>query len=296
MKILITGSNGLLGQKIVRQLKKNNKLFLATSLGENRNPDCPNSFYRSLDISNQDQVNKVIMDYHPDAVIHTAAITNVDYCETNPDLCHEVNVKATAYLFEAAQQVGAHFSALSTDFVFDGKKGNYKESDQPNPLSVYANSKVDAERILINSAYKNWSIIRTIIVFGEGNNLSRSNIVLWAKEALSSGNELNIIDDQFRAPTWADDLAWACIKIAELHKTGIYHISGPETFSIYELVLRVAKFCDLDTKSLNKTTSESLNQAAKRPPKTGFDLRKAYVEIDYRPMSFEDSLKLLFSV
>ena len=296
MKILITGSNGLLGQKIVRQLKKNNKFFLATSLGENRNPDCPNSFYRSLDISNQDQVNKVIMDYHPDAVIHTAAITNVDYCETNPDLCHEVNVTATAYLFEVAQQVGAHFSALSTDFVFDGKKGNYKESDQPNPLSVYANSKVDAERILINSAYKNWSIIRTIIVFGEGNNLSRSNIVLWAKEALSSGNELNIIDDQFRAPTWADDLAWACIKIAELHKTGIYHISGPETFSIYELVLRVAKFCDLDTKSLNKTTSESLNQAAKRPPKTGFDLSKAYVEIDYRPMSFEDSLKLLFSV
>ena len=296
MKILITGSNGLLGQKIVRQLKKKNKSFLATSLGVNRNPDCPNSFYSPLDISNQYEVNKVIMDYNPDAVIHTAAITNVDYCETNPDLCHEVNVTATAYLFEAAQKVGAHFSALSTDFVFDGKKGNYKESDQPNPLSVYAHSKVDAERILINSAYKNWSVVRTIIVFGEGNNLSRSNIVLWAKDALSSGNELNIIDDQFRAPTWADDLAWACIRIAELHKTGIYHISGPETFSIYELVLRVAKFCDLDTKSLNKTTSESLNQAAKRPPKTGFDLSKANVEIDYRPMSFEDSLKLLFSV
>ena len=296
MKILITGSNGLLGQKIVQQLKKKNKSFLATSLGVNRNPDCPNSFYSPLDISNQYEVNKVIMDYNPDAVIHTAAITNVDYCETNPDLCHEVNVTATAHLFEAAQKVGAHFSALSTDFVFDGKKGNYKESDQPNPLSVYAHSKVDAERILINSAYKNWSVVRTIIVFGEGNNLSRSNIVLWAKDALSSGNELNIIDDQFRAPTWADDLAWACIRIAELHKTGIYHISGPETFSIYELVLRVAKFCDLDTKSLNKTTSESLNQAAKRPPKTGFDLSKANVEIDYRPMSFEDSLKLLFSV
>ena len=296
MKILITGSNGLLGQKIVRQLKKKNKSFLATSLGENRNPDCPNSFYSSLDISNQYEVNKVIMDYNPDAVIHTAAITNVDYCETNPDLCYEVNVTATAYLFDAAQKAEAHFLALSTDFVFSGEKGNYNESDQPNPLSVYAHSKVNAERILINSANKNWSIVRTIIVFGEGNNLSRSNIVLWAKEALSSGKELNIIDDQYRAPTWADDLAWACIRIAELHKTGIYHISGPETFSIYELVLRVAKFCDLDTESLNKTTSESLNQVAKRPPKTGFDLSKARNEIDYRPMSFEDSLRLLFSV
>ena len=296
MKILVTGSNGLLGQKIVRQLKKNNKLFLATSIGENRNPDCPSAFYRSLDISNQEEVNRVFVEYNPDAVIHTAAITNVDYCETNLEICQKVNVTATAYLFNAAQKVDASFSLLSTDFVFDGEKGNYTESDEPNPLSVYAQSKVDAERILINSENKNWSIVRTIIVFGEGNNLSRSNIVLWAKEALSSGKELNIIDDQFRAPTWADDLAWACIKIAELHKNGIYHISGPETFSIYDLVLRVAKFCGLDTVSLKKTTSESLNQAARRPPKTGFDLGKARAEIDYRPMSFEDSLKLLFSV
>ena len=296
MKIIITGSNGLLGQKIVRQLKSKNKSFLATSIGENRNPDCPSAFYRSLDISNQEEVNRVFIEYNPDVVIHTAAITNVDYCETSPELCHKVNVSGTAYLFDAAQKVDAYFSLLSTDFVFDGKKGNYTESDKPNPLSVYAQSKVDAEDLLIKSSRKNWSIVRTIIVFGEGNNLSRSNIVLWAKEALSSGKELNIIDDQFRAPTWADDLAWACIRIAELNKNGIYHISGSETFSIYELVLRVAQFCGLDTASLNKKTSESLNQAAKRPPKTGFDLSKARSEIDYRPMSFEDSLKLLFSV
>ena len=295
MKILITGSNGLLGQKIVRQLKKKNKPFLATSLGENRNPDCPHTFYRQLDISNEDEVNEVFTEYNPDAVIHTAAITNVDYCETNAELCHKVNVTATAYLFAAAQRVEAHFSLLSTDFVFDGAKGDYSETDATNPLSVYANSKVDAESILTKSPSRNWSIIRTIIVFGEGNNLSRSNIVLWAKDALSSGKELNIIDDQYRAPTWADDLAWACIRIAELHKTGIYHISGPETFSIYELVTRVARYCGLDTTSLNKTTSESLNQAAKRPPKTGFDLSKSRNEIDYRPMCFEDSLKLLFS-
>jgi dTDP-4-dehydrorhamnose reductase len=296
MKILITGSNGLLGQKIVRQLRKKNKSFLATSLGENRNPECPSECYRALDISDQQEVISIFKEYNPDAVIHTAAITNVDYCETNTELCQKVNVTATASLFRAAQQVGAHFSVLSTDFVFDGKKGNYKETDQVNPLSVYAHSKKAAEDILITSTNKNWSVIRTIIVFGEGNNLSRSNIVLWAKEALSSGKELNIIDDQFRAPTWADDLAWACIRIAELHKTGIYHISGPETFSIYELVLRVAKSCGLATTSLNKTTSASLNQAAKRPSKTGFDLTRASSEIGYDPMQFEDSLKLLFSV
>ena len=293
MKTLITGSNGLLGQKIISQLKKKNTPFLATSLGENRNPDCPNSNYQALDISDELEVTRIVNEYNPDSIIHTAALTNVDYCESNADSCRLINVTSTGYLFSAAQVVGAHFTLLSTDFVFDGEQGSYRETDAPNPLSIYAQSKLDAEIHLQESRYDNWAIVRTIIVFGEGNNLSRSNIVLWAKGALASGKELHIIDDQFRAPTWADDLAWACIRIFELNQTGIYHISGPETFSIYDLVLRVAKFFDLETKSLNKTNSASLNQAAKRPPKTGFDISKARKDIDYNPMSFEESLKLL---
>ena len=294
MKILITGSNGLLGQKLVKQLLNKNISFLASSKGENRNPQCPNTHYVQMDITNPSQVSAIFQEYLPSAVIHTAAITNVDYCESNISECKEVNVAATNILFHAAQSINAQLIALSTDFVFDGVRGNYKETDAPNPLSVYAKSKLAAEQILQVSNYKNWAIVRTIIVFGEGSNLSRSNIVLWAKEALASGKELNIIDDQFRAPTWADDLAWACIRIAMMKKKGMFHISGPETFSIYDLVLRVAKFCGLETESLNKTTSESLNQAAKRPPKTGFDLTKARKEIGYNPMSFEESLKLLF--
>jgi len=182
---------------------------------------------------------------------------------------------------------------LSTDFVFDGKNGDYKETDLPNPLSIYAASKVNGEQILINSDYKNWSIVRTIIVYGEGSNLSRSNIVLWARDALKKGSPLNIIDDQFRSPTWADDLAWGCIQICKLNCTGIYHLSGPETMSIYDLVLRVAKFYKLETKSINRTDSSSLNQPAKRPPKTGFDLSKARIELGYRPKTLEESLRLL---
>ena len=294
MKILITGSNGLLGQKLVKQLnKKTHVSFFATSLGVNRNPDCQESKYESLDITDQLQVDLLLNRYRPDAIIHTAAMTNVDDCEVNPEPCHLINVIATAYLFKSAKDIGAHFILLSTDFVFDGLKGNYSEKDTPNPLSIYAESKVDAENLLKQSEYRNWSIVRTIIVFGEGQNLSRSNIVLWAKGALSSNKDLHIIDDQFRAPTWADDLAWACIRISELNKNGIYHISGPDTFSIYDLVLRVAKFYNLETKSLRKTDSASLNQAAKRPPKTGFDLSKARKDLGYQPMTFEDSLGLL---
>ena len=293
MKILITGSNGLLGQKIVRQALKKGITFLATSKGENRNSDCPSENYQSLDICKEDDIAKVFSNFHPTHVIHTAAITNVDACELNPEECELVNVTATRYLFEAAQKINAHFQLLSTDFIFDGEKGNYKETDEPNPLSVYAKSKVDGEALLLNSDYKNHSIVRTIIVYGIGNNLSRNNIICWAKEALGKGQAMNIIDDQFRAPTWADDLAWACLRICELNKTGIYHISGPETFSIYTIVERVANYYGLSTDSLTKTDSSTLNQPAKRPPRTGFDLTKSQTDLGYNPKTLEETLDLI---
>jgi dTDP-4-dehydrorhamnose reductase len=293
MRILITGSNGLLGQKLVSQLLKSKIDFLASSKGENRNPDCPKENYFSLDICAQSAINELFARYKPTNVIHTAAITNVDACELDSDLCYLVNVKATRFLVEASKKYQAHFQLLSTDFVFDGLKGNYTEEDLPNPLSHYARSKVSAEQILLESEYRNWSVVRTIIVYGIGNNLSRTNIVCWAKDALSKGQEMRIIDDQFRAPTWADDLAWACVRICKLNKTGIFHISGPETMSIFEVVQRVAKHFNLSTASLVRTDSSTLNQPAKRPPKTGFDLSKSKRELGYNPMTLEETLPFI---
>lgn len=293
MKILITGSNGLLGQKLVRQLLKKKCHFLATSSGENRNTNCPNSHYETLDISCEKDVRKILRNFAPDYIIHTAAITNVDYCESNQEECHEINVVATRYLFEESQKLNAYFLLLSTDFVFDGKEGDYCETDEPKPLSIYGTSKYDAERILTESQDSNWSIVRTIIVYGEGINLSRSNIVLWAREALRKGSPLQIIDDQFRSPTWADDLAWACIRICKLNLEGIYHISGPERMPIYDLVKRVGDFYQLETSCVKRTDSLSLNQSAKRPPITGFDISKAQKDLGYHPKTLEESLHLL---
>ena len=289
--ILITGSNGLLGQKLVKHLTKNNIPFIATSKGKNRNPDCMDASYSTMDICSVEDIKSVFDRFIPTHVIHTAAMTNVDECEEFPFECEKLNVEATQLLFNAVQKIGAHFQLLSTDFVFDGLKGNYSETDTPNPLSVYARSKVAAENLVLTSSYPKFSIVRTIILYGKANNLSRSNIVCWAKEALSKGQPMTIIDDQFRSPTWADDLAWACIRICDLQKTGIYHIAGPETMSIYDLVLRIAKFYSFSTDFLTKTDSLSLNQKAKRPPKTGFDLQKAQFELSYKPKTLEETLK-----
>lgn len=293
MRILITGSNGLLGQKLVAQLLLKGIDFMASSLGVNRNNDCPEENYRTMDICNRDEIAEVFKEFKPTHVIHTAAMTNVDACELNPQECQSLNVDSVQLLANQCLASNCHFQLLSTDFVFDGSKGNYQEEDAPNPLSIYGHSKLQAEEIIKDLPFLQFSIVRTIIVYGTGNQLSRSNIIKWAKEALHEGKELSIIDDQFRAPTWADDLAWACIRICELNENGIFHVSGPETMSIYEIVERIAKHYQLSMDKVKRTTSSSLSQPAVRPSRTGFNLSKANSRLGYAPKSIEETLDFI---
>ena len=196
------------------------------------------------------------------------------------------------YLSVACQQIDAHLIHISTDFIFDGEDGPYKEEDKPNPLSYYGLSKLKSENIVKESDC-NWTILRTIIVFGVGENLSKSNIVLWAMGALEKDEPLNIIDDQFRAPTLAEDLADACILAATKKAYGIFNASGKDIMSIYEIVERIAKHYRNTTKNLNKISTATLNQKAGRPPKTGFILDKAINELGYNPHSFEECLTII---
>jgi dTDP-4-dehydrorhamnose reductase len=292
-RILITGSNGLLGQKLVKLLVRRGVPFLATSNGKNRNPDCPEINYMEMDITCPKTVRHVFEQFQPSHVVHTAALTNVDYCELHPEECKQVNVTGTAHLFEASQLMNAHFQLLSTDFVFNGKNGPYREDDEVGPLSEYARSKVRAEHKLFSSSYNNWSVVRTIIVYGTGHNLSRSNLILWAINALREGQELKIVDDQFRAPTWAEDLAWGCLEICRLGEKGIFHLAGPTTYSILEIVQRIAGYYGFSQDTITALSSRDLNQPAKRPPITGFDLSKAKRLLNYRPKALEDTLDLL---
>ena len=291
--ILVTGSNGLLGQKIVNQLKHRADIeLIATSKGENRRI-VQDFTYVSMDITSKEEVEEVMQKYKPQVVINTAAMTNVDSCEDDRDNCWNINVTAVDYLLEESIKHQSHFVQLSTDFVFDGANGPYKESDAPNPLSYYAKSKLASEELVVKSGYTNTAIARTIIVFGTGDNLSRGNLVLWAKGALEKQSPINVVDDQFRAPTLADDLAKGCILIAEKNATGIFHLSGPETMSILEIVKRIGKYYSLSTDCVTPIKTSTLNQTAARPPKTGFVIDKARRELGYSPLSLEDSLAFL---
>jgi len=219
-------------------------------------------------------------------------MTNVDLCEEKKSECDDLNVNAVQYLADACDKIDAHLIHISTDFIFDGEDGPYKEEDEPNPLSYYGLSKLKSEHLLQAHSVK-WTILRTIIVFGVGENLSKGNIVLWAKGALEKGDPLNIIDDQFRAPTLAEDLADACILAANKKAYGIFNASGKDIMSIYEIVERIAKHYGNTTENLNRISTATLNQTAGRPPKTGFVLDKSIEVLGYKPHSFEQCLAII---
>jgi valyl-tRNA synthetase len=185
------------------------------------------------------------------------------------------------------------------------KKANVMENQVTEPqkltatfddfakLDLRVGTKVEAEKILQQTEGLSHSIVRTIIVYGQGEQLSRSNLILWAKEALQKGSPLQIVNDQFRAPTWADDLAWACVRICELSQVGIFHIAGPEVLSIYDIVERVAAFYKLPMEQVSQLSSDTLQQPAKRPARTGFVLDKAQEVLGYQPHTLEQTFALL---
>jgi len=293
MKILVTGSNGLLGQKLVHALHNDPEVeLIASARGENRLKKVAGFHYVSLDITDAQAVLACIDEYQPDAVIHTAAMTQVDDCEDQQDLCWQLNVTAVENMVKACEKHHVHLVHLSTDFIFNGKDGPYNEEATPDPLSFYGKSKLAAEE-LIQASRISWSILRTVLVYGVAEDMSRSNIVLWAKSALEKQQQLRIVDDQFRTPTLAEDLAQGCILAAKKRAKGIYNISGADYMSVIELVIRVARYFKLDTSFVTPVSSSTLNQKAARPLLSGFDISKARKELGYSPHSFEEGIALV---
>lgn len=298
--ILITGSNGLLGQKLVYKLKnKPTVKFIATARGENRLVEKTGYEYAELDITNLENVKSVFEKYKPDVVINTAAMTNVDACETDKENCWLMNVVSVQNqvsvlekLSQENTQYKPQFIHLSTDFIFDGTHGPLDELEKPNPLSYYAESKLEAEKI-VQASSLHWAIARTVLVYGIVDNMSRSNIVLWVKQNLEQGKVINVVDDQFRTPTLAEDLADGCILIAEKKAKGIYNISGKDFLSILELANLVADYYKLDKSLIKPSKSADIKQPAKRPPITGFKIDKAIADLGYNPHSFTEGILFL---
>jgi dTDP-4-dehydrorhamnose reductase len=289
-KILVTGSNGLLGQKLIEKLSKaENVEVIATARGENRLPFADNYKYVSLDITKKEEVEEVFEAEKPDVVIHTAAMTNVDQCEIEKVACWDLNVKAVEYLLEASKKHNSFFVHLSTDFIFDGKEGPYDENAEANPLSFYGWSKYAAEKLVINSDVK-WAIARTVLVYGIAHDMSRTNIILWVKNSLEQGKSINVVNDQWRTPTLAEDLADGCILIAQKEAEGIFNISGKDLLNPFQMAIMTADYFNLDKTLITEVDGTKFTQPAKRPAKTGFILDKPIEVLGYNPKTFQEGI------
>ena len=293
-KILITGANGLLGQKLVEQLvQQGNFEVIATGRGACRLTGSGYS-YQSLDIENEQEVEGSLADLRPEVIIHGAAMTHVDECEKHQEACYRANVLATKYLIAAAEKIQSHFIFVSTDFIFSGLDGQnpYTEEAVADPVNYYGQTKLDGEELLKRSSLK-WAIARTVLVYGLANDLSRSNIILWVKSSLEAGKQIQVVDDQVRTPTLAEDLAAGCILMAEQGATGIFNISGSELLTPYDMAIETADYFGLNKELIVRTDSTKFTQPARRPMKTGFVIEKAKNQLGYRPKTFREGISIL---
>jgi dTDP-4-dehydrorhamnose reductase len=294
MKILVTGSNGLLGQKLTELLEKDNAVHLiATAARPSALPITKGEFHL-LDITDAASVDKIVDSVKPDVIVNTAAMTQVDQCETQREECWKANVSAVENLVKASKRNNVHLIHVSTDFIFDGTQELLDESAIPNPVNYYGESKLAGEKVIQDSDIS-WAILRTVLVFGVTKDMSRSNIVLWVKKSLEQGKTIQVVNDQWRTPTLAEDLAMGCYLGAQKKAKGIFNISGKDYLSAYDIAIRTAQFFNLDKSLIKETDSTKFTQPARRPPRTGFVLDKARTELGYEPHSFEEGLRVLAS-
>jgi len=289
-RILITGSNGMLGQRAVQfYSSKENVELLATSVEDKSVVDSVE--YVPSDIKDRESIKKIIYDYCPDFIVHTAAFTNVDLSEKLREDAWKINVKGVEYIGEAARAIDAHIIHISTDYIFDGKNGPYDENATPDPIGYYGRTKLASENALrISGTF--FSILRTNVLYGIALN-SRPDFVRWVVNSLRNKQEIRIVKDQIGNPTFIDDLVQAINKIIEFRKTGVYNIGGKEFLSRYDFTIRIADFFNLDKRLIIPITTEELKQPARRPLKSGLLILKAETELGYKPHTIMEALSAM---
>jgi dTDP-4-dehydrorhamnose reductase len=293
MKILLTGSNGLLGSRLVNKLSNSQHHLVATSRTAFENDIQKNVDFRILDITDGPAVNRLINEVKPDVILHAAAMTQVDECELNKIDCWNTNVTATRFIVDAARETASRIIFISTDFVFDGQHGPYREEDETNPVNYYGSSKVGAEKAVMESGL-DWAIVRTVLVVGTTADGQRQNLLSWVKEKLERGEAIRVVDDQVRTPTFVDDLADGVVLVLEKNASGIYHIAGKDTLTPFQMAVKAAEFLQLNSSLIQKADANTFTQAALRPPTTGFIIDKARRELSYDPHSFSHVLAKVF--
>lgn len=283
MKVLVTGAAGFLGTKVMKLLKDDFDLIKTDKEGRKGS--------LKMDITDMDEVISVLNKEKPDVVLHIASVTDVDRCEVERGLAKKINVDGTNNMILACKAINAKIVYVSTDFVFDGKKGDYKEEDKPNPLSYYAETKLEAENLVRKSGLK-YLIIRPEVLYGYNGDGSERSFSNWVYTSLKEKKEIKVVDDHFNTPTLVDDIAEAIKILIKKNKEGIYHVAGPERLSRYEMALKIADAFGFDKGLIKPIKTAELKQKAKRPRDSSLNTEKLKRE-GIMMHKFKDGLKIM---
>jgi dTDP-4-dehydrorhamnose reductase len=295
MQVLITGANGFLGHYLTANLLAQHIHVIATGKGANRLPfERQEQFqYAELDFTDSDAVIALFEKVKPSVVVHAGAMSKPDDCELQKEKAWQINVAGTKNLLAAAALYHCHFIFISTDFVFDGEKGMYKEEDRPNPVNYYGQTKLEAEA-LVSQYHGDWAIVRTVLVYGKPLS-GKDNILTIVKEKLEKGEEYKVVSDQVRTPTYVGDLAVGITAIIQQRQKGVWHLSGDEVLTPLDMAVAVVNYLELDSSLLKNVTADTFSQPARRPLKTGFEISKAKKELGFKPIPFSEGLRKTFT-
>ena len=293
-RILITGANGLLGQALVHRMSRFPEYdVLATSHDDEPRFEGGSCGYAPLDVTRPDDVETLFQNFTPNVVINCAALSAIGDCEDDRDAAWDVNATAVDTLATACRRIGARLIQVSTDFVFDGTSGPYAEDARPNPVNYYGRTKLAGENAVRAAGLSKWAIARTVLVYGTAQQMRRSNVVLWVLDKLSNGERIHVVDDQWRTPTYVEDLAIGIERMVHFEKTGVYHLSGREMITVHDLACTVANVFDLDASLITPVASDYFDDAVPRPPRTGFLILKAESELGFKPRPLQEGLRHL---
>ncbi len=291
-RILICGSNGLFGQRLALMLGHETEYeVLNTSHHRSFVLDRQLFDYTQLDITSKGDVKSLVSSFRPDIIVNAASMTDVDACEIHREQAWKVNVIGVENLVEVARRINSHLIHISTDYVFDGKGGPYKETDRVNPINYYGKTKLAGENAVLAGGISS-TILRTIVLFGTGINV-KNNFALWVVKSLRAEKHIRCAEDQITNPTHVSDLAASVVRVIERGQTGMYHIGGADIVSRHDFAVAAAGIFGLRTGLIEKVRSADLHQSAPRPLSTSLAIAKAQSDLDYHPMSLGDGLQAL---
>lgn len=285
--VLITGANGLLGQKLCRDFSPSHKV-VATDLHPESRVSLPNLSYESLDLTDRRALEFHVRFYNPEVIINAAAYTDVDACEVHQTKARAVNVRAVKNLVKVCQERKIKLVHISTDYIFDGKNGPYSEDDPPNPVNFYGQTKFESENLIKQSGI-DFLIVRTNVLYGFGKKVSKG-LLLWLLEKLTVGEKIKVANDQFSNPTLADNLSRCILEMVERDLTGVFHIGGADYLSRYDFAVRVAERFGFDKINISPAKTETLKQEARRPLRGGLRVEKAQSLLKTKLLNVEEGL------